>query len=245
MSAFFNPGRLAGFGYLTLIVAGVYSYLVVHAALDTSDPQAFADHLRQHTAQYSVGFLTELLMVVGWMFMGILFKQLFSAQFPNMSRALWAFILVPAAITCGSTLFHMAPVLILNSATLASEFTQGQLQALALLFFKFHEWGYYSAQVFFGLWLFPLGYIVFFGQYFGTRLSQFIGFFLMLGCFSYLIDLGVAVVFPDVTLPFWVTIPPDIGEFSMALALLILGIKTPNLDGSVTATGQSSQVLGR
>jgi hypothetical protein len=76
------------------------------------------------------------------------------------------------------------------------------------------------AQVFWGLWLLPFGYLV----YRCGFLPRFLGVFLMLGCFSYLANFFAQILRPDYELPGFVMWPDAIGEIGIALWLLIFGV---------------------
>lgn len=83
---------------------------------------------------------------------------------------------------------------------------------MALFFLELHEKGVLIAGIFWGLWLFPMGYLVFKSGF----LPRILGILLMIGCFGYLVDSFAAFLFPDagitiaqftfigeVTLPLW------------------------------------------
>jgi hypothetical protein len=56
-----------------------------------------------------------------------------------------------------------------------------------------HHYGYLIAQIFFGLWLLPLGYLVVRSGWFPAR----IGVLLIVGCFGYLVDTFATFTAPD------------------------------------------------
>ena len=65
------------------------------------------------------------------------------------------------AIQCSSDLFLFAWQLLLSGADYFKVFQTDQLQALAMFFLDLREKGFLIAQLFYGAWLFPLGYLVF------------------------------------------------------------------------------------
>lgn len=91
-----------------------------------------------------------------------------------------------------------------------------------MFFLDLHGKGYLIAQLFFGLWLLPLGLVVFKSGF----LPKVIGIFLILGFVGYLIDFFIIFLFPSMAplLSSWLTLPADLGEFSLCLWLLIKGI---------------------
>ena len=73
-------------------------------------------------------------------------------------------------------------MLLLSGADYLKVFQADQLQALAMLFFDLHKNGFMIAQIFFGAWLFPLGYLVFKSGF----LPRILGIVLMVECFGWL-----------------------------------------------------------
>jgi hypothetical protein len=120
------------------------------------------------------------------------------------------FILLGAPIAMLNELNRGAVLLLLHSAD--------QSYALLTLFFDLHEYGITIASIFWGLWLFPMGYLVFKSNY----IPKIIGILLMIGCFGYLIDSFTFLLFPN-----WgVTISQFtfIGELLLPLWLLVKGV---------------------
>jgi hypothetical protein len=54
---------------------------------------------------------------------------------------------------------QFAALLLLNGAGYLTAFGTDQLHALVMFFLDLHYYGYYIAQISFGLWLLPLGYM--------------------------------------------------------------------------------------
>lgn len=64
------------------------------------------------------------------------------------------------AILCLNLLNQFAILILLNDASFLAAFGAVQLNALVMLFADLQYYGYYIAQISFGLWLVPLGYLV-------------------------------------------------------------------------------------
>ena len=75
-----------------------------------------------------------------------------------------------------------AAVLLLSGADYLKVFQADQLQALAMFFLNLHQNGFMIAQIFFGAWLFPLGYLVFKSGF----LPRILGIVLMIDCVGWL-----------------------------------------------------------
>jgi hypothetical protein len=100
-----------------------------------------------------------------------------------------------------------------------------------LLLLDTQHYGTLIAQVFFGLWLVPLGYLA----YESGLFPKWLGVLLVVGGICYLVDLFVAFLFPDFgqKVHAFVVIPSAVAEVSMVLYLLLVGVKTLNPAGTV------------
>ena len=105
-------------------------------------------------------------------------------------------------------------------------FSKEELGAQIMLSLESHGNGILITQTFWGLWLFPFGYLV----YKSGFLPKFLGIMLMLGCLGYLIDFFGYFLFEGygkTILSTIVSIPANVGELGICLWLLTIGIKTP------------------
>ena len=87
------------------------------------------------------------------------------------------------AIWCFSLLNLFAGLLLLSGADYLKVFQPDQLQAQAMLFINLRKYGAIIAQIPYGIWLFPLGYLVFKSGF----LPKILGILLIVDCFGLLI----------------------------------------------------------
>jgi hypothetical protein len=103
------------------------------------------------------------------------------------------------------------------------------LQAQVILSLDAYGDGLLVVQIFWGLWLFPFGYLVFKSGI----LPRALGILLMLGCFGYLISFIGRVLFPgyaESVIAGWVRLPAAVGEIGTCLWLLVMGAREPKAD---------------
>ena len=93
-----------------------------------------------------------------------------------------------------------------------------------LLLLDTQHYGTLIAQVFFGLWLVPLGVLAYRSGLFAKWLSVV----LVVGGVCYLVDLFAAFLLPALAhkIHAFIVIPSAIAEISMVLYLLVVGVKT-------------------
>ncbi|SFD74630.1 protein of unknown function [Pseudoalteromonas denitrificans DSM 6059] len=110
---------------------------------------------------------------------------------------------------------------LISGAQYLSIFETEQLNAQIMLLLKSHNNGIQLVQLFWGLWLFPFGYLMFRSGF----VPKVFGILLMTGCFSYLIKFICALLFPEISIPSYVQWPASMGEIGSCLWLLIMGAK--------------------
>jgi hypothetical protein len=97
--------------------------------------------------------------------------------------------------------------------------------AIVLLLLDIQHYGFLIAQIFFGLWLMPLGYLAYRSRMFPKAL----GVALNVAGVCYLVDMLVLFLAPDFgrQVNAFLVVPPTIGEMWMALYLLAKGVRSP------------------
>src|SRR5690606_23713731 len=91
-------------------------------------------------------------------------------------------------------------------------------------FLEVHHYGLQIAGIFFGLWLLPMGYLVFKSTY----IPKLIGILLIITSFGYLIDFATFFLYPN--FPIIVSEYTWLGEVFMVLWLLIKGVNIKNFE---------------
>jgi hypothetical protein len=86
-------------------------------------------------------------------------------------------------VQCASLFCESGAQLLLSGADYLNVFQVDQRQALAMLFLSVYKNGFMIAQLFLGLWVLPLGYLVIKSGY----LPRILGVFLLIDCLALLI----------------------------------------------------------
>jgi hypothetical protein len=138
--------------------------------------------------------------------------------------------LVSVPIAMLNAVNHFAALLLSSGADYLTAFPGEQLQALVPFFLELNEYGIYIAYIFWGLWLFPLGYLVFKSGF----LPKIMGVYLMISCFGYLIDFVTFYLFPNVSVS--INMFTGWAELVLCLWLLIKGVNVEEWEKSVRGT---------
>ena len=86
-------------------------------------------------------------------------------------------------IQCASLSSEFGAQILLSGAETLKVFPEEQLQALAILLLMVYKNGFMIAQIFLGLWVLPLGYLVIKSGY----LPKILGIFLLIDCLALLV----------------------------------------------------------
>ena len=131
-------------------------------------------------------------------------------------------MLVAIPIAFINELNKFAALLLVSGADYLTVFAPDQLHAQVMFFLDLYTGGVFIAQIFWGLWLFPLGYLV----YKSGFLPRILGVLLILGCFGYVLDSLAFMLFPSYqeTVAMLAMGPNFISEFALFLWLLIKGV---------------------
>jgi len=142
----------------------------------------------------------------------------------NVARVMVVFVALATGIIALNAVFQFEGLQVATDSSYAAAFGTAGSNALVLLLLDIQHYGTLSAQVFFGLWLAPLGYLAYTSGLFPKAL----GVVLAAATVSYLLDLIGAFLAPDFGRqihPFLI-IAPLIGEVWMVVYLLVKGVRS-------------------
>jgi hypothetical protein len=179
-----------------------------------------------HEMMFRLAILGDLVTAVIFICRGVALYQLLSGVNKTWAMLMVAFVLISSAVGFLDTLNNIAALILFRGADFLTVFEKPQLNALGYLFIRLHNQGIFINELFWGLWLFPFGLLVFRSGF----LPRFIGVWLMINCFGYLALSIIALFAPDYyAAAFKWAQPVLFGELGVMLWLLIKGAKVPAL----------------
>jgi len=122
---------------------------------------ATAATILSHERLVWLGFASSLIGVAFHIAWALLMYELLKPVNKSLSLLAAFFVLVCCAMQALTSLFYLAPLLILQGGSSLSAFTAEQLQSLALMFLKLNQYAYNIDLVFFGLWCVLTGHLIF------------------------------------------------------------------------------------
>jgi hypothetical protein len=144
------------------------------------------------------------------------------------------FIDVPMAFL--SIANQIATLAFVRGADFLAVFDKPQRDALATFLINIERQGVLVSEVFWGLWLLPLGLLV----YRSGFIPRFLGVWLFINGIAYIVMSFTGILLPDqLDIVKRLTFPLLFGELALTLWLLIIGVKTKGL--AVTAPSEGKQ----
>ena len=209
--------RVAGFLYLLANLPAPFALVYLPSKLIVrGDAAETANNILASESLFRLGIVGLLFNSIVNIFLVLALYQLLNVVNRNMATLMVIFMLVVVPIGMLNELNSLAILQLLSGADYLNVFTTGQLQALVYFFLRLHGQGLNIAEIFWGLWLFPMGYLVFTSGF----LPRILGILLMIGCFGYVIESFAAFLGYNVSIIFFT----GWGELLLLLWLLIKGV---------------------
>jgi len=156
-----GQARRAGLLYVLAGSLSPFAYLYVPTVLLVeSDALATAERVRASEGLLRAAIVAELYGATLLVFASLALYQLFKRVDPKSSALMAALMLVSVPISYVNALFHIAPLILLKNAAIASVMGPEQVAAQITMFLRLHNYGLVINQFFWGLWLFPIGSLV-------------------------------------------------------------------------------------
>ena len=153
--------RWAGLLYGIASSLAPFAYLYVPDQLIVQgDALATADRVRASEGLLRAAIGAELYGVTVLLFAALALYDLFKRVDPRIAGIMAAMMLVSVPISYINALNHIAPLILLKSAAIAAVLDPRQVAAQVTLFLRLHNYGLVVNQIFWGLWLFPIGILV-------------------------------------------------------------------------------------
>ena len=214
--------RTAGLFYLIYIVITIPADALARSPLIVfGDATATAQKIMASQWQFRIGVVGDLVSIVFFLLAAWALYVLLKPVNQGLALAFVLLNLAGTAVYALNLVNQFAAVVLLSGADYLKVFQAEQLQALAMFFLNLHLNGYWIAQIFFGAWLFPLGYLV----YKSGFLPRILGIVMMIHCVGWMMTTLQWFLFPGLAAITYVTYPLGfISEFGLTLWLVIKGV---------------------
>jgi hypothetical protein len=230
-----NPGRVAGFWYLLLIVVGPLRLIYIPSKLFVQgNATATVNNIAAHEMLFRLGIASELAGAIILIFLTLAFYRLFV----GVDRTLAVLVVIfggvmPALIYFVGVVDDFGTLMVVRHADFLSVFDKPQRDALAMLFLKLRDSQNTAAEALWGVWLFPLAVLVYKSRF----LPRFLGVWLAIGGLAYVALSMAGTLWPQYQgAVFTISQPATFCEVALTLWLLIRGAKPQELNPEPPAT---------
>ncbi len=211
ISSLNKTARVAGLLYLLVAIFSGFAAVVRSGLVVSGDAAATVSNIQSSLMLFRFGIVSDLVGQVFHIFLALALYELFKTVNKTQALLMLVLALVPVPIAMLNQLNQFAVLPLLGGAS----------QSQVMFFLNLHNFGVLIAQIFWGLWLFPLGFLVFKSGF----VPKILGLFLIIAGFGYVIDSFGKFLSPSYSLT--ISVFTFIGEVLFLLWLLIKGVKVP------------------
>jgi Domain of unknown function (DUF4386) len=221
-----RQARVAGLCYLLVIAGGLFAEVFVRESLVVQgDAAATMRAIAADEALWRWGLAVHLLYLVPAIVMNVLICGLFRAVEPTLARLALVLSIVSVTVEASSLLQLAVPLAILEEPGTLAAGGEPQRQALSYLAVSLFSSGFGFSLLFFAGFCVLVGALIL-----RSRLvPRLIGLLMVLAGACYAVNTLALVLSPalsDRLLPA-ILLPPFVGELSLALWLLVKGVRPP------------------
>jgi hypothetical protein len=233
MSSTKNPGRFAGLLYVLMSIVGFFAMAYVPSKLIVhGNAAATANNISASETLFRLGIAGELIGQAGFIFVALALYDLLKGVSRRRASLMVTLIVVSIPIAFLNELNSIAALVLVRGADFLTVFEKPQRDALAMLFLNLHGHGFGVAEIFWGLWLFPLGLLVYRSRF----LPRFLGVWLVFAGFAWVILSLTGLLLPQYQDKVDAYSQPALfGEIALMLWLVIKGAKPPELDAAASS----------
>jgi hypothetical protein len=213
--------RIAGFIYLSMVFTAPFSLIYVPSKLIVrGNATATAGNILAHETMFRLAIFGDLVGQVIFICLAIALYRLLRDVSRPWAWLMVAFVLVSSAVCFLNVLNYIGALTLFRAPDFLSVIDKPQRDALGMLFLRLYSHGIFMAEIFWGLWLFPFGLLVFRSGF----LPRWIGVWLMINCFGYVILSAIALFASAYYEAAFKYLQPVLfGELAIMLYLLIRG----------------------
>lgn len=187
-----NLARVAGVLYLIMIVCGMAAQVIRGSLIVPGNGVATASNIMTSGSLFRVAFISDLIMATVFLLFAWALYVLLKPANKNIALLFVLLATASVAILSLNLLNQFAILILLSDAGYLAAFGADQLNALVLLFADLQYYGYYIAQISFGLWLVPLGYLAIKSGF----LPRILGMLLIIAAFGHMSGSFAAFLLP-------------------------------------------------
>ncbi len=231
-----KAARLAGLLYLPVVLVGPFVLLYVPGKIFVAgDATATAGNILAHQALFRANIVAGMISQLFFIAAALALYQLLRDVGRRLAGLMVILILIVAPLAISGAANEIATLKLLNDPGFFSGFDAPQRNALVTLLLEFDRNGTLASELYWGLWLLPLGILVYRSRF----LPRFLGVWLVANGMAYVIISITGILWPqhhDVL--FKLATPLMFGEAVLMLWLIVVGARVrPAAQGGLQRHG--------
>ena len=217
-----KTARIAGLWYLLLVIVGLYGIMYVGSQVFVDgNPVATTNNLLSHEFLFRSGIFSAIIGNFIFLFLVLALYRLLKQVNERQAKLMVILVILQIPVSFLIELFNFTSLMVLKGEVLKT-LDPAQRLDFAALFLNIHSYGISILEVFWGIWLIPLGQLI----YKSGFIPRIIGILLIIGGIAYMVSSFMFLLFP-VYFSFVskLIIVASLGEIAIMLWLLIVGAK--------------------
>jgi hypothetical protein len=218
-----REARIAGLFYLVVVLVGPFVLLYVPGRIFVEgDVGATARNILAQETLFRASILLSIVSQIAFVLTVLALYRLLRRVDADLAGVMVILILLDAPVALQSIAHQVATLAFVRGAEFLAVFDEAQRHAVATFLLQVDRHGALVSEVFWGLWLLPLGVLVWRSGF----LPRFLGGWLFVNGLAYLATSTTGLVAPQYrdALFTWAT-PILFGEVALTLWLLIVGAR--------------------
>lgn len=218
-----KTARIAGIWFLLMVVSGLFAELFFRQNIFSSNAVETMARIQQNTLQFRVGILSDMVMSMAYLMTAVMLYRLLRSVDEGKAKLMVVFAAAGCVILLLNVLNEYMPLV--YATTPAGALTETQLAAFSQLSFAAYNNGYMIGQVFFALWVLPLGQLICRSKF----IPKVFGILFIIEAVCGLLAVAAHFLLGSATITSLLLVPGMVAEFGFLFWLLIRGINEKKL----------------
>lgn len=218
-----KTARIAGLMFLLMVVSGLFAELFFRQKLFTADAAQTFQNILNNTLLFRAGILSDIIMSLSYLFTALMLYRLLRTVNEDKARLMVLFAAAGSVILMLNILNEYMPLV--YATTQSRALSTLQLGELSGLSFAAYNNGYMIGQVFFALWVLPLGQLICRSKF----IPKVFGILFIIEAVCGLLSIVAHFLLNSTTIASLLLLPGTVAEFAFLGWLLIAGINEKKL----------------
>ena len=220
-----KTARIAGILYLVVVITGMVSLGYIPKQLIVwEDKVTTFNNILKNENLFRFGIFSSVICYLAFIFLPLVLRELFKTVNMFVANVMVVSVLVSIPISFFNLYNKYLILDMIRRESYLKMYDESQLQSLVMFHLNQYEYGIYIATLFWGLWLFPFGYLV----YKSGFIPKIFGILLILGCFGYIVNFSGNTLFANYQewgISKIIGKIPSVAEIGICFWLLVFGVK--------------------